>query len=150
VVRIGARVGAVVVLLGLVGCKDERPRAGEPKPTMPRRAELREMVVASDVEDDADSAATAGAAVDVVPEVAAPSGAQSDDVNEVTCKAACQNALHVTLAELPVETTEVMRAELVRVLETTCPSQCVARGSLASVRCVAQARTALELAACPR
>ena len=124
------------------GCKDERAR--DPRAT--RRAELRDTV--EPAPEDVAPPTTDVEPVEVVAvDVPVP---DPNQVSEASCKAACQNALRVTLAELPADSAAAMRGEITRALEDTCPSQCVAKGSIDSVRCVAEARTALELAACPR
>ena len=138
---------AVTMWLVSGACRDERPTV---------RAAT---TAANDVvtRREADDVAGPTEVVDAsVAEVDAPE-ARRDTTPQDTgppltdlCKAACDNALRVTLAELPAETTGGMRGEITRALETTCPERCTARGSPMSVRCVAEAKTALELAACPR
>lgn len=125
-------------------CKDERPiRMGEARPT--RRVETRDIVVEA---KDAVADASAEPEVDVAPGDAPPG--EPDEVTADACRAACQNALRLTLAELPDAASVRMREEITRTLEADCPTRCVAKGSVASVRCIAAAKTALELAACPR
>lgn len=70
-------------------------------------------------------------------------------VDAELCRSACENALAVTLAELPQTTIASMRDELTRALKDDCPTRCVAKASLESARCIASARTALALASCP-
>jgi len=65
------------------------------------------------------------------------------------CRGACDNALAVTLAELPSDTSEEMRRDLQRAVARDCAGRCLQRASAESARCVARARTALELSACP-
>lgn len=167
---------ASLALVALACGKDER-RPPERDSRPPRAASLvdvesapREDVGAStsvaasstsaDVADPAsgpDASATgpsdASGALDAVAGGGADAVADDDATAAVTrevCASACQNALRVTLGELAADTSAAMRAEIERALKDDCPAQCLARGSLASVTCVAQARTALELAACPR
>jgi len=70
-------------------------------------------------------------------------------IDPAICRAACDNALSVTLTELPETTAASMREELKRVLETECPSRCLAKASVESAHCIATARSALALASCP-
>jgi len=65
------------------------------------------------------------------------------------CRDACDNALAVTLAELPTNASADMRRELERAVARDCAGRCLQRASAESARCVARAKTALELAACP-
>jgi len=64
------------------------------------------------------------------------------------CREACANAHRLVLAELPIDTAKAMREEVQRALERECPGRCLQRASLASARCIATAKSALELAAC--
>jgi len=85
------------------------------------------------------------------PSPAAPAAAPppAPTLDPATCRAACDNALSVTLAELPDTTAPSMREELKRVLDTECPSRCLAKASVESAQCIANARSALALASCP-
>lgn len=65
------------------------------------------------------------------------------------CREACDNALAITLAELPESTSAEMKRDLERAVARDCAGRCLQRASLASARCIARARTALELASCP-
>ena len=64
------------------------------------------------------------------------------------CRDACANAHRLVLAELPADTAKAMREEVQRALERECPGRCLQRASLDSARCIASAKSALELAAC--
>ncbi len=79
----------------------------------------------------------------------APTPPTPTTLDPATCRAACDNALAVTLAELPDATAPSMREELKRVLDTECPSRCLAKASIESAHCIANARSALALASCP-
>ena len=65
------------------------------------------------------------------------------------CRLACDNTQRLVLAELPSDTAQAMRDEVERAMAKDCPGRCLQRASLESARCIAQAKTALELAACP-
>jgi hypothetical protein len=65
------------------------------------------------------------------------------------CKEACANAHRLVEAELAADTAKAMREEVERALERDCPGRCLQRASLESARCIAGAKSALELAACP-
>jgi hypothetical protein len=79
----------------------------------------------------------------------APATPAAPLVDDALCRSACENALTVTLAELPEATIASMRDELTRALRDDCPARCVAKASLESARCIANAKTALALASCP-
>jgi len=64
------------------------------------------------------------------------------------CREACANAHRLVLAELSADTAKAMREEVQRALERECPGRCMQRASLDSARCIATAKSALELAAC--
>lgn len=64
------------------------------------------------------------------------------------CREACANAHRLVLAELPADTAKAMREEVQRALERECPGRCMQRASLESARCIATAKSALELATC--
>lgn len=65
------------------------------------------------------------------------------------CRQACTNAQRLVEAELAADTAEAMRREVERSLARECPGRCLQRASLESARCIAGAKSALELAACP-
>ena len=77
-----------------------------------------------------------------------------DDVPETVslerCQAACNNAKRVTLGELSPDIALSMREAIEHAMTRECPHRCVARASVSAVRCIESARTALELAGCPR
>jgi len=141
---------SVAIALALVACKDERPiRMGEARAT--RRPELRDAGPAGAVGVETSDVSVGAAATDVDLEVEGDAPPPAPErVTDETCRAACQNALRLTLGELPEATSVKMREEIARVMDDECPKRCLERGSLASVRCIADAKTALELAACPR
>lgn len=64
------------------------------------------------------------------------------------CREACANTLRIVGGELPQEAAASVREELERALTAECPGRCLQRASVESARCIAAAKTALELAAC--
>jgi hypothetical protein len=80
--------------------------------------------------------------------------ARPDDVLETVslerCQVACDNAKRVTLVELSPDIAPPMREAIERAMTRECPARCVERASVSAVRCIETARTALELAGCPR
>ncbi len=64
------------------------------------------------------------------------------------CRQACINAQRLVELELSAETAPAMRQEIERALTRDCPGRCLQRASLESARCIATAKSALELAAC--
>lgn len=135
---------ALLLTLALVACgKDERKAADVVERTR-ARIEAKDVSiedVAPEVVEDTAVVAT---------EVVTASDVPPTTVTRQVCEAACQNALNLTLGELDPGTATAMRAEIEKALVEKCPTQCVERGSLSAVQCVAAAKTALELAACPR
>lgn len=135
----------VVVALATMGACS-RP---ETAPRFAPPTDARTEAVASDAEDDAavefEVAQTPTHDV-ITPDTAA---AVPAEVDAEVCRLACDNALAVTLAELPDSAAPSMRDELTRALREECPSRCVAKSSLESARCIAAAKSALALAACP-
>lgn len=80
---------------------------------------------------------------------AAPEPQPEPRIDTELCRSACENALAVTLGELPETAIASMRDELTRALRDDCPARCLAKASLESARCIASAKTALALASCP-
>ena len=74
----------------------------------------------------------------------------AETVSPERCAAACDNAKRVTLNELPADLAPSMRDAIEHAMTRECPRRCVERASVSAVRCIESARTALELAACPR
>lgn len=64
------------------------------------------------------------------------------------CREACANTLRIVASELPQDAAASVREELERALTAECPGRCLQRASIESARCIAAAKTALELAAC--
>jgi len=64
------------------------------------------------------------------------------------CRVACSNALKVVTAELPAGAGKAMREEIERAMVEDCPGRCLRKASMESARCIAAAKTALELATC--
>ena len=134
----------VVLLLAACGREERRP-----SPDVVERTRTR--IEAKDVAlDDVAPEVVEEASVVTVDDVAQTETTEVATVSREACEAACQNALRVTLAELPAGTAPAMEREIDKALREKCPSQCVDKGSVESVTCVAHAKTGLELAACPR
>lgn len=78
-------------------------------------------------------------------------------VSETACKAACDNVLRLSLADLGTakkepkgELDNAAMAMIKARVKTDCPLQCRKHGNAASVSCLAKAKSALELAECPQ
>lgn len=105
-----------------------------PEPTASGSAALRSHAVEDAVAGSAASPEREPSVVTPLPEL---------------CRVACENTHRLVLAELPSDTAQAMRDEVARAMTNECPGRCLQRASLESARCIAQAKTALELAACP-
>lgn len=74
---------------------------------------------------------------------------EGDKASPEACAAACANAVKVTLEGLGSDATETMRQGFRSKIEAECPKACAARGSKASAKCIAEAKTAGDLPLCP-
>ena len=71
-------------------------------------------------------------------------------VSEEECKAACAHITTMTMASLPAETKEEAQAKIAEALKERCPIDCLKHGTPESMKCVMAAKTAVDLAACPK
>lgn len=128
-----------LALLGAIACgRDAPPLGGEPT---------------ADVQTHDSAALVGGDATTSAPRDLVHGDGRSEPVvvTELPglCREACDNALAITLAELPENTSAEMKRDLERAVARDCAGRCLQRASLDSARCIARARTALELASCP-
>ncbi len=71
-------------------------------------------------------------------------------VSEEECKAACAHITTMTMSSLPAETKEEAKAKISEALKERCPADCLKHGTPESMKCVMAAKTAADLAACPK
>ena len=71
-------------------------------------------------------------------------------VSEEECKAACEHITTLTMSSLPAETKEEAKAKIGQALKERCPPDCLKHGTPESMKCVMAAKTAVDLAACPK
>lgn len=138
----------MLALCAMTACAKSEPPPRFAPPT-PARAEA-DADPRPEAAEEADAGPANGPAV--APPITArpaPGAPEAPSVDDELCRSACENALTVTLAELPETAIASMRDELTRALRDDCPARCVAKASLESARCIASARTALALASCP-
>ncbi len=69
-------------------------------------------------------------------------------LTESECKKACEHAKKLSLASLPPSAKPAMKAAIEKALTETCPKQCLLKGTKASVSCVLNAKTAMDLGNC--
>lgn len=140
------RVSLALAVLTLVACGRETP-----VPTDAPNVETLDLSRARDLDASA-SSTPPDAPPDPTSDAAPPqAGREPLIVTELPelCRRACDNALALTLGELPADTSADMRRELERAVSRDCPGRCLQRASAESARCIAEARTTLALAACP-
>lgn len=136
----------LAVALGACAKTEPPPRFAPPNPARSDAAPLDAAELDTlEAIDTSPAAAAASPSLPEPPEPAAPVPRVDDEL----CRSACENALSVTLAELPESAIASMRDELTRALKDDCPARCVAKASLESARCIASAKSALALASCP-
>ncbi len=127
---------------------DATPSAAVPPQTTPQASADAASATPPPAESDAGAPSTEEADAGHVAE--APPPAAPPQVGEEECKAACDNALTITMRELPPDAKPEMRAEVERVLREDCPKRCREVGTKASVECITRARSAYDLVACPK
>ena len=71
-------------------------------------------------------------------------------VSEEECKAACAHITTMTMSSLPAETKEEAKAKISEALKERCPADCLKHGTPESMKCVMAAKSAADLAACPK
>lgn len=118
-------------------------------PPTPARAEADTDARGEALEDIDTGSAPGQPVAPPSPEELADAAPEAPVVDAELCRSACENALTVTLAELPETAIASMRDELTRALRDDCPTRCMAKASLESARCIATAKSALALASCP-
>ncbi|MGM0575465.1 MAG: hypothetical protein ACQEXJ_07015 [Myxococcota bacterium] len=126
--RVFAVASVVLFLLcSASACEKERP-AAEPEPA-----------AEAEVEDPEEGAGAA----EPLPE---PTG----ELDAATCKRVCDHATTLTMKSLPADAGAEMKAEIDKALRESCPRDCLEEGTQAMADCIMAARTALELASCPK
>jgi hypothetical protein len=83
------------------------------------------------------------------PSAGVAAAAPQSQVDPGACEKACANVLAISLAEMKTTPPKV-RTAIEKRVKSDCPKQCQQHGTLASVDCLSKAKTASELAACPR
>ena len=71
-------------------------------------------------------------------------------VSEEDCKAACGHITTLTMSSLPAETKDEAKVKITAALQERCPVDCLKHGTPESMKCVMAAKTAVDLAACPK
>ena len=71
-------------------------------------------------------------------------------VSEDECSAACGHITTLTMSSLPAETKDEAKAKIAEALKERCPLDCLKHGTPESMKCVMAAKTAADLAACPK
>ncbi len=71
-------------------------------------------------------------------------------VSEDECSAACGHITTLTMSSLPAETKDEAKAKIAEALKERCPVDCLKHGTPESMKCVMAAKTAADLAACPK
>ena len=84
------------------------------------------------------------------PEGDAPAAESKPLVSEDECKAACAHITTLTMASLPAETKEEAKAKIKEALGERCPIDCLKHGTPEAIKCATVAKTALDLANCPK
>ena len=80
---------------------------------------------------------------------AVASNSKVESVSAAACQKACANVLKISMADLSSASPKV-RGAIKKRVKVDCPKQCLQRGTKAAVKCLAKAKTAKELMACPR
>lgn len=151
------RIFLVCASLFLLACgrSEPPPRFAPPNPERTEELEPAEEPADGDALSDPGMATPAPTAPGTptsapgAPPAAQPDPPPAPQIDTELCRSACENALTVTLGELPETAIASMRDELTRALRDDCPARCIAKASLESARCIASAKTALALASCP-
>ena len=124
------------------GAEGEAPAEGEKaEGEAPAEGEKAE----GDEEQKAEGEAAEGA--EPAPEAAEAAGPKP---TEEECKKACAHATGLSMAAMPDNATDDMKAAIEKVLSEGCPDSCVKLGTKAQVECYLAAKTAMDLAACPK
>ena len=143
-----------LMAVGSSGCKDEGAEGGE---AAAESAEGGEAVAAEGGEkpaeegekDEKPAAEGEGAEGDEPAEDGAAAEGKSD-LTEEQCKNACEHATTLSMGAMPETATEDMKAAIEKVLSEGCPANCLKMGTKAQVDCYLAAKTAMDLAACPK
>ena len=150
-----------LIALGFVGCKDE---GAEGEEATTESAEGADEAPAEGAEGDKPGEGAEGAEGDKPAEGAegdkpaeGAEGAEAGDkgeakseLTEEQCKSACEHATKLSMSAMPENATEDMKAAIEKVLTEGCPANCVKAGTKAQVDCYLAAKTAMDLAACPK
>lgn len=169
---LGRRVRALALTLAptlfalALGCGGEARETGPPAPAGVPTGESPGALAASAVATDAtdQAAPSETTTTNEAPTDEAPTGAMAADAagaeaaedavegpprpSAEDCRAACDNALTVTLRELPADAADV-RAAVLRSMQDQCPKTCVEKGTIAGVACIKAARKGSDLVECP-
>ena len=121
---------------------EEKPAEGEEKPA---EGADKEAPPSDEKKDEGEANTAAG---DAPTEPAAEP--VKPKVSEEECKAACEHITTLTMSSLPAETKEEAKAKIGQALKERCPSDCLKHGTPESMKCVMAAKTAVDLAACPK
>lgn len=146
----------MVALALCAGC-DKKSEAPAPKPAAgeAKAGEAAPPEAASETQAEAkqvvlDKAAVPETKKKAPPKNPAASTAPVGDASPDECAAACKNALTVTLAAIPEDAKPSLKKELELKLQNECPGRCEKFATKASVACITTAKTAKELALCPK
>jgi hypothetical protein len=71
-------------------------------------------------------------------------------VSDEECKAACGHITTLTMDSLPAETKDEAKVKIAEALKERCPIDCLKHGTPEAMKCVMAAKTAVDLAACPK
>ena len=145
-------VSCSLMALGSSGCKDEE---GAEEATTEEGASAEAAPEAESAEGEKPAEADEAA-----PEAA--EGAESGDkkpaegeeakseLTEEQCKSACEHATKLSMSAMPENATDDMKAAIEKVLTEGCPANCLKAGTKSQVDCYLAAKTAMDLAACPK
>lgn len=75
---------------------------------------------------------------------------KAPEVTPEECAKACAKASELSLKSLPPEATDEMKKIIAQALDSQCPGKCLKHGTKAKIACVLAAKTAMDLAACPK
>lgn len=142
-----------LMALGSSGCKDEE---GTEEATTEEGASTEAAPEGESAEGEKPAEAGEAAA----PEAAegAESGEEKpaegeeakSDLTEEQCKSACEHATKLSMSAMPENATDDMKAAIEKVLTEGCPANCLKAGTKSQVDCYLAAKTAMDLAACPK
>ena len=143
-IRMLILLASALIALGFVGCKDEGAEGEE------ATAEAAE----GEAPADGDKPAEAG---DGDKPAEAADGAEAGDkaeakseLTEEQCNSACEHATKLSMSAMPENATDDMKAAIQKVLTEGCPANCLKAGTKAQIDCYLAAKTAMDLAACPK